>query len=124
MLLLHVENTKSPYRARGDTPLPHPPPARALRAVVFLYSYENTDFLAKILIFRCKNTEIVKSNLAALGIPLIVVEGDGSYMDYVVLWMGDCPYAHFISPLWEYGRSDVKSKRSHELYLECRDKWC
>ena len=28
-------------------------------------SYENTDFWAKILIFRCKNTENGKSNLAA-----------------------------------------------------------
>ena len=42
MLLLHVENTKSPYRGRGDTPLP---------PLGHLDSYENTYFLAKILIF-------------------------------------------------------------------------
>ena len=30
------------------------------------YSYENIDFWAKILIFRCKNTENGISNLAAL----------------------------------------------------------
>ena len=74
MLLLHVENTKSPYRGKGETPFPHPPPARALNALgrrcfapsYIFDSYENTDFWAKILIFRCKNTENGKSNLAAL----------------------------------------------------------
>ena len=73
MLRLHVENTKSPYHGRGKPPSHTLPPLRrltpsddgALRLRIF-YSYENTDFWAKILIFRCKNTENGKSNLAAL----------------------------------------------------------
>ena len=41
MLLLHVENTKSPYRGRRDTtPSPR---SGALRRRIF-DSYENTDF--------------------------------------------------------------------------------
>ena len=33
---LHIfksKNEKAPYRGRGDTPLPHPPPARSLRSL-------------------------------------------------------------------------------------------
>ena len=65
-VLLQVENTKSPYREGG-----HPPPTPSSRSGAsrrrIFDSYENTGgFLAKILIFRCKNTENGKSNLAAL----------------------------------------------------------
>ena len=63
MLLLHVENTKSPY-----TPPPTPSPRSGASRRRILDSYENTDFFffffffffPQILIFRCKNTEIVK----------------------------------------------------------------
>ena len=75
MLLLHVENTKSPYRGRGKPPSHTLPPLGRLTPSDdgascrrIFYSYENTDFWAKILIFRCKNTENGKSNLAALHI--------------------------------------------------------
>ena len=73
MLLLHVENTKSPFPQIQKVPSHTLPPLGRLtpsddgasRRRNF-DSYENTDFWAKILIFRCKNTENGKSNLAAL----------------------------------------------------------
>ena len=91
MLLLHVENTKSPYRGRGETTLPllgrlAPSDDGALRRRIF-DSYENTDFWAKILIFRCKNTENGKSNLAALHI----YSQKGSSCDTCNLFI-DCNY--------------------------------
>ena len=54
---------KVPIVGGGTPPSPR---SGASRRRIF-DSYENTYFLAKILIFRCKNTEIGKSNLAALG---------------------------------------------------------
>ena len=57
----------------GGNPLPTPlPPLGRLtpsddgasRRHIF-YSYENTDFWAKILIFRCKNTEKWKIKLGS-----------------------------------------------------------
>ena len=32
-MILTPKIEKSPYRGRGDTPLPHPPPARSLRSL-------------------------------------------------------------------------------------------
>ena len=62
---------KVPIVGGGDTLSPlgrlTPSDDGASRRRIF-DSYENTDFWAKILIFRCKNTENGKSNLAALSV--------------------------------------------------------
>ena len=71
MLLLHVFKYKKSLSWEGENhtlpPLGRLTPSDdgASRRHIF-DSYENTDFWAKILIFRCKNTENGKSNLAAL----------------------------------------------------------
>ena len=35
-MILTPKSEKSPYRGRGDTTLPHPPPARSLRSLAFV----------------------------------------------------------------------------------------
>ena len=44
MLLLNVENTKSPYRGRGGHPPPTPSPRSGASRRRILDSYENTDW--------------------------------------------------------------------------------